>query len=338
MEILQEQTFKKAKMKNISIVEKYKSFNPKKAIALNECAKILEFNLKRNTATLEEKLKLACMNSCGDRFCPMCQWRKQLKYSALVFKQLRDLNQKTPLRYIFLTLTVQNCELEHLRATIKRMNQAFQRMSQTKRFTNSVLGSIRVLEFTINPKNKSLHPHFHTLLAVKPSYFNRNTDKYIKQSEWREMWQKALKTNYLPQVNIKIIKSKNQVANESQNADTTTEQAYSAAVAEMLKYPLKDTDLQHLNNNEFKELTKQLVHIRNINCGGIFKGTFSKKLQELENDTDLIHINQEQDSEQWEIIARYIYRFLFNPSYEKSGDYYLKEILPPKEQDQPPDL
>ena len=39
------------------------------------------------------------------------------------------------------------------------------------------------------------HPHYHALLLVKPSYFTKN---YIKQSEWVEMWQKALRADYAP--------------------------------------------------------------------------------------------------------------------------------------------
>ena len=47
------------------------------------------------------------------------------------------------------------------------------------------------------------HPHYHALLLVKPSYFTKN---YIKQSEWVEMWQKALRADYAPSVNVKTVK------------------------------------------------------------------------------------------------------------------------------------
>ncbi len=332
MEILAEKNFKKAKMKNLSIIEKYKSFNPKKANALDECGKHLEFALKQNTQTLEEKLKLACMYSCQDRFCPMCQWRKQLKYSALIFERICDLTAKKPLRYLFLTLTIKNCHLSDLRATIKHMNQSFQRLSQTIRYKKSILGSIRVLEFT-RAKDKTIHPHFHILLAVQPSYFDRNLDKYINQAEFRSMWQSALRADYLPQVNIKIIKPKSQIAKEIKDPTKTPEQAYSAAIAELCKYPMKDTDLNAFSNDEFKELTKQMHNIRNINCGGIFKGALSKKLKELESDkkTDLVHINEkEQNNELWKIIAIYVYHF--KKHNDKDGyDYYLHKIKPPPE-------
>ena len=48
------------------------------------------------------------------------------------------------------------------------------------------------------------HPHFHALLLVKPSYFAKG---YIKQSDWVEMWAKALRADYLPSVNVKAVKA-----------------------------------------------------------------------------------------------------------------------------------
>ena len=68
------------------------------------------------------------------------------------------------------------------------MNSAWQRMAQTKRFKGVVKGFIRTTEVTRGKDGEMMaHPHFHALLLVDSTYFNRN---YIKQYEWVTMWQK----------------------------------------------------------------------------------------------------------------------------------------------------
>ena len=84
------------------------------------------------------------------------------------------------------------------------MNSAWQRLAQTKRFKGVVKGFIRTTEVTRGKDGDMMaHPHFHALLLVDSSYFARN---YIKQLEWVEMWQKALRVDYAPSVNVKAVK------------------------------------------------------------------------------------------------------------------------------------
>ena len=52
------------------------------------------------------------------------------------------------------------------------MNKSFQRMSQSLRFKNSIVGFCRILEVHPQEKNQDfMHPHFHVILAVRSSYF-----------------------------------------------------------------------------------------------------------------------------------------------------------------------
>ena len=185
-EILQELSFKKNKDKTIPIYDKYIPFNPKKAEQVLNCGVSLWFHLKEHQITKEQKLKLAEMYTCKDRFCPFCNWRRQLKYSKLVYEYLDELQSQKNLRYIFLTLTVPNCHIDDLRATIEHMSKSFQRFKETKRFQNSILGYLRVLEYTVEKKRKDyIHPHFHILLAVEPRYFV--DERYINQKEFLQM-------------------------------------------------------------------------------------------------------------------------------------------------------
>ncbi|WP_187951803.1 protein rep [Helicobacter pylori] len=356
MEILQEQTFKDNKIKNLAVIEKYQAFNKKKAIALKECGEWLYFNLKKHRLTQEQKLKLERMNTCKDRFCPFCNWRRQLKYSKLIYEFLNDLNAKRPLRFIFLTLTIKSCKLTELRETIKHLSKSFHNLTKTKRFTNSILGFLRVLEFTKKPKTDLMHPHYHVLLAVNPSYFSHSLDKYINQAEWRKMWQNSLKCDYEPQVNIKIIKPKNKLIAEqvtkenpikTQSSTTTTplpqentpiNDAFLAVISELCKYPMKDTDLSEFGditqNNaknkqktkppkyyaSFQELTKQLKGVRSINAGGILKGIL-KGISKT--DDDLIHINEDEEELLWEVLEKICYRFNFSKK-----NYFKSDLSP----------
>ena len=48
------------------------------------------------------------------------------------------------------------------------------------------------------------HPHFHAMLLVKSTYFHGS--HYINQAEWAEMWRKAMRLDYMPQVHIQAVK------------------------------------------------------------------------------------------------------------------------------------
>ena len=56
--------------------------------------------------------------------------------------------------------------------------------------------------------NTHAHPHFHILLMVKPSYFSGKA--YIKKARWAELWADCLRVDYLPQVDVRPVKPKNQ--------------------------------------------------------------------------------------------------------------------------------
>ena len=303
-EILQELSFKKNKDKTIPIYDKYIPFNPKKAEQVLNCGVSLWFHLKEHQITKEQKLKLAEMYTCKDRFCPFCNWRRQLKYSKLVYEYLDELQSQKNLRYIFLTLTVPNCHIDDLRATIEHMNKSFQRMKETKRFQKSILGYLRVLEYTVEKKRKDyVHPHFHILLSVEPKYFT--DERYINQKEFLQMWRDATRNQNITQVDIRIIKP-----NKDKNATAS-------AVAEMCKYPLKDTDISKLTSEQFEKFVLQLKGIRNINAGGNLKNIL-KGTEKMDN--DLVHIDDEHNDQLWKIIQKISYCF---ETREKKLNYYL---------------
>lgn len=163
-------------------------------------------------------------------------------------------------RYILLTLTVKNPEMSDLRATLTQMNASWKRMTHRKQFP--AIGFARSTEIT-KGKDGNPHPHFHALLMVKASYFSG--PGYMTQQDWSDLWRDCLQVEYLPVVDVRVVKP-----NLKHGTD-----ALSAALAETFKYTTKPEDLIH-DREWLLALTKQLHKTRAIAIGGIFKQYLSE--------------------------------------------------------------
>ncbi|CAA9390968.1 Replication protein [uncultured Microcoleus sp.] len=231
-----------------------------------ECSEWLMYALNSNDEG-EISLKLRDARFCRVRHCPVCQWRRQEMWRARFFKALPDIQAKYATgRWIFLTLTVRNCEVSELRSTLTKMNSAWQRLTQRKAFP--ALGFIKSMEVT-RGWDGTAHPHFHCLMLVPASYFGKG---YIPQAEWTTLWQSCLKVDYTPIVNVKVVKGKKGALGATGDASKDT---MARAVCETLKYCVKPDDL--LADPEWlSELTKQLQKTRSISIGGCLKEFFSE--------------------------------------------------------------
>lgn len=186
-------------------------------------------------------------------------------------------------RFIFLTLTVRNCELSDLRATVTEMAAGWSRM--TKRKNWPAHGWIRSLEVT-RSKDGTAHPHFHCLLMVPAGYFK--SGKYLSQEKWTDLWRSCMRLDYKPVVDVRAVKQQK-----------GTNQTIVEAILETIKYTVKPDDLvgdgkqpSEQDSEWLVELTTQLHKVRALATGGILK----QYLRELEEEPqDLIHA--EDDSE-----------------------------------------
>jgi plasmid rolling circle replication initiator protein Rep len=203
-------------------------------------------------------------------------------WRARFFKALPQIQEAFPTaRWIFVTLTVKNCELTELRATLTWMNAAWQRLIQRKVFP--ALGFIKSVEVTRNPEYGTAHPHFHCLMLVPAGYFSRG---YISQADWATLWQSCLKADYTPRVDVRAVKPKKTALNEKPDA---VNKAMAQAVCETLKYSVKPGDLL-ADPKWLDELTKQLQKTRAISVGGCLKEFFSEDEPE-----DLINADIEEE-------------------------------------------
>jgi len=286
------------KLKTLELAESYKRLGMKKSYRVAECGTYLEY--KRFFE--DNSLKLHQANFCKVRLCPMCSWRRSLKIYGQVSKVMDQATKDKDYRFLFLTLTVRNCEGDELSQTIDNLFHAYKKMSERKKFKNAVKGWFRGLEVTHNLDEASkdydtYHPHFHVILMVNKTYFKK-PELYITQAEWTNLWKDCLGVDYTPIVNIKAFKT----ANKAQT---------SKSVAESAKYTVKDndyliTDNEELTDNAVMILDSALAGRRLIAFGGELRKIHrALNLDDAENG-DLIHTDNEELREDLNyVIERY---------------------------------
>ena len=237
------------------------------------CAQILDFKLVPDLDLGELLLKLSAAHFCRVPQCPVCQSRRSLMWKGRALRALPLVVKDYPKhRWLFLTLTQKNCLVNDLRENILEMNKSFKRLTKLKQW--SIEGWIKSLEVT-RGEDGSAHPHFHCLLIVSPNYFSRN---YLNYNDWAELWQRAARLNYKPQVYIRAIDKDRDPA---------------ILIPEILKYSLKESDLY--KSKEFLlGITEQLYKVRRVSVGGVLR-SYMKKLEE--EPEDLIGNNEENENE-----------------------------------------
>lgn len=234
------------------------------AARMGDCSGVLRFGWVTTHGTGETALKLREAQFCRVRHCPVCQWRRSLMWQARFFQSLPKLAEAhTGARWLFLTLTVRNCEIEALGSTLEAMNAAWQRLIKRAEF-KPVLGWVRTTEVT-RGADGSAHPHFHALVMVPPSWFTRH---YVKQARWVELWASCMRLDYAPVVDVRAVKPRPTKA--GQTPQDAMGQALQGAVAETLKYSTKPSDMV-ADDAWFLELTRQTHKRRFVASGGVLK-------------------------------------------------------------------
>lgn len=258
----------------------------KKASNVKLCAEVLTFE---RTETGQLKLKNSWF--CKSRLCPMCNWRKSLKHSNQVIKIINKIIEREPKgRFLFWTLTSKNCKTaEELKTELTKMNKAFAFLLKYKKINQNLLGFLKAVEVTVNPKDGSYNQHIHVLVFVKSSYF-KNKENYISQKELTDFWQKAMRLDYRPIVNVKAVKPASE-----------TEKGIIGAVYETAKYPVKSVDYltgsPEENKKRVTDLEKALKNKRIISYGGIFKDVKNELALEDIEKANLISTDSEEEHE-----------------------------------------
>lgn len=278
------------KSKTLLLADSYKRLGMKKFYRVLDCGTFLEF--KRYIETNEFKLNGA--NFCKVRLCPMCSWRRELKIFAQTSKVMNKAIDKNDYRFIFLTLTCKNVTGDELSNTIDNLFNSFHKMFRRAIVKKSIKGWFRALEVTHNLDKSSnsydtYHPHFHIILMVNKSYFNK-PEFYISQEKWTTLWKESLKVDYTPIVDVRTFKTNN-------------EKQISKSLAETAKYTVKDGDYILKDNEEMTDsavmiLDEALAHRRLVAFGGELKEIHkSLNLDDIE-DGDLINTGLDDELRQ----------------------------------------
>jgi plasmid rolling circle replication initiator protein Rep len=226
------------------------------------CAQVLEFARDPPTNG-KQKLKLKTAWFCRVRHCPVCQWRRALQWQARLYQALPKLLTDFPTaRFIFATFTMRNCAVTALRYTLGVLAQGWKRLIELRVWP--ALGWIRAVEIT-RSKDGTAHPHYHCLLMVPESYFAAD---YLKQREWAELWRECLRLNYMPIVDVRVIRQGKKRSWLKVNR-VNIPQMWSI-VTEILKYSVKPSDMMR-DHQWFLQLSDQVLKTRAVAVGGVLK-------------------------------------------------------------------
>ena len=251
---------------------------------LSSCGEVLKFIQQQDGS-----LKLYQAYFCKNKLCPMCNWRRSMKYSYQTSRIVDEaIKQEPNARFLFLTLTVRNVNGDDLNKTLTSLTQSFDRLFRRVKVKKNLLGYLRSVEVTYNEIEKTYHPHIHVLMMIRPSYFKGGG--YISQKEWSEMWSQSLKVNYFPIVDIRVVKQ--------------SYQGIEKAIVETAKYPVKPMNLDVTDKQVVDDLYQGLYRKRQLGFGGLFKSIKKQlELDDIENG-DLIHTSDKNElSEGTKIVA-----------------------------------
>lgn len=246
------------------------------AIRAKTCATWITYKIS-SYADVDKRVKGA--NYCNLRLCPLCSSRKAKKAASRLSNALRLCEKAHPgCQFIFLTLTIKNVSMGELSKAITQLTSAWYRFMQQRKVERAVKGWFRAIEITYSDKN-GFHPHIHAILAVEHDYFNHSSGKYITQPEWVDRWQKALRVDYKPSVNIKKTSAKGSGRKPNKAVDAALEAAkYSVKDSEYLDYKRSDKE----NARIVAEYTQALMKRRVTAYGG-----WLKDFSNVPEDTDM---------------------------------------------------
>ena len=296
-----ERDWRGRKILSLKLADIFKELQYKKTFVerVISCGDTLQF-IQNQDGTL----KLYQAYFCKNKLCPMCNWRRSMKYSYQTSRIVDEAIKQSPKgRFLFLTLTVKNVEGQALNSTISQLTKSVDRLFKRAKVQRNLLGYLRSVEVTHNENDKTYHPHIHVLMMVRPSYFQSKKD-YITQKEWSDMWSQSLKVDYVPMIDIRTVKE--------------TGKGLRGAVLETAKYPTKPIKLDIENKQVVDDLYNGLYRKRQLGYGGLFK-TIKKQLalDDAENG-DLVHTSDDKEniSKGTEIVA------IWNATKQ---NYYLKK-------------
>jgi len=202
------------KVRNTLLAEQIAALAPQYGREMALCALRLEF---RDHIEGEKSVKK--WSSCNRRWCPVCAWRKSKMRYQSVLRNLPVILEANPSsRFAMWTFTVRNCSPDDLKATVKQMATAWNRL--IARRTSPVTGYVRALELTF-PRDGEVHPHYHVLVA------RDRKGRFPAHAELTQIWRECLGVEYDPVIECHMIR------------ESVADGAIFKALGQVLKYSVK---------------------------------------------------------------------------------------------------
>lgn len=296
------------KSESLSLVAFYRHFFPDDEHRIKrayDCAQFLEFAHipLADSMAFSDKGKLYRANFCRERLCSMCNFRRSLKLCSNMFKILDDFDGKYS--FISLTLTIPNVNGEDLPKAISKLMKGIQKLFHYRRVKNSVLGYFRSLEMTYNKEKHNYHPHYHFMLAVDKSYFA--SKKYIKESEWLELWRLAMGDDTISQLDVRRLYY---VDSNGIHHTAYSPEDIKKGSLEFTKYSVKSADL--VDFDVMYNFYRAFKNRRLVDYQGVFRDALNRlQLADVEDENaDLIHIDEDNlDKEDVLLLIRYHFNY-----------------------------
>lgn len=293
--------------------------DPEAGKRMSLCADTLFFRTPANG----HRMTLDSAKFCRARLCPICQWRRALKYAGQAYKVTQYLARQRaeqhskPYSWIMMTFTLRNVPGKELSAGLNMITDGWRKMSRTKAWKQAIRGSMRSIEITYNNSRNDYHHHMHVMAAVLPSYFSSRY--YIAQDQWRTMWREACGVNYDPQCEVHKVR---------QRGAANIEGMLWAAIAETMKYTCKTSNM--IDPSDIEKSVKIIEYLYLASRGRRFAGFTgcvkearkALKMDDVE-EGDLLHVNDDLSGDEADAIIPYTWymgpRVYLKPSAKKGG-------------------
>jgi hypothetical protein len=218
-----------------------------RAARMRSCADALDFGVGVNPSTGVVSHPFDSAWFCHDPLCPVCQWRRALRWRARLYAALQTIIKQYDPALAFPTLTVLDPDISDLKNTIQRMSKAWAKLVRRKPLSGG-LGWFWTIEIK-RGEGDSVHPHLHALVILPK-------DAPLPSGGWwQKEWASCLSINYKPRLSALPLNQKDMAA--------------------VVQYLLKAEEITP-DPPYYIALAHQLPRVRLLSSGGMLKLTLKQ--------------------------------------------------------------